>query len=168
MVFEKERPVNHARSSRWILILCLALSAVLAAWYFGWRAVTRVPAADAQTRVLTANDMLESILTQAQLPRQQKWIMAETSAMWVRIANPTPVANTNRRYLPEETCFVEGGEKAVLINADNNRLLLRYAPRLRPSGSACPDGTLFVLNKGKAAEWSTPSMTADALQAARR
>jgi hypothetical protein len=93
---------------------------------------------------ISPDEMTRQILIKA-ARHDGRIITVDTAAMWVRVANSSPVRSIYREYAHGETCFVEERNKAVLISIENDHLLLWYAPRLPSSGSICPSGTQFFM-----------------------
>lgn len=149
--------MNQAKAIRWVVPLSLAFLLTLCAiLYIGYAAKHTKPikrTGPITIRTITEDEMIQSILAQA-AKRQGEGVAAEAPGMWVSVANTTPISSINRTYHPQETCFIKEGERVVLQSMEGDQMLLRYTPRLPPSGSTCPDGTLFFVTTEKVARWS--------------
>lgn len=66
--------------------------------------------------------------------------------MWVTIENREPIANTNTWFVPHATCVTREDGEIGLVSVEEGHLLVRYNIRYKSGGTACPDGTLFVLS----------------------
>jgi hypothetical protein len=101
------------------------------------------------TQALSEEESLARTLL-GQRPYHKEEFSVPAPSIWVQVANREPLSNANSVYWQTDLCITKKGT-VTLLTVEPRRLLLRYDTPTIPSGTACPNGTLFYLSPEQAA-----------------